>query len=72
MSAMMARQGYWVQLEQSHMHLGMNKARIATGRFFHATIKEMQYMFNKPCTDVDDETNWAVELNGQTIVKVAI
>ena len=33
MSATMARQGGWVQLEQSYMHLVLNMAKMAKGVF---------------------------------------
>jgi len=41
MSATMARQGGWVQLEQSNMRLALNIAKMAKGGFLNAAMKEM-------------------------------
>jgi len=48
MSATMARQGGRVQLEQSHMHLALNLAKMAKGGFSHVAIEESQYLIKKP------------------------
>jgi len=40
MSANMARQGVWVQLEQSGMHLALNIAKMAKGGFWWAGMLE--------------------------------
>jgi hypothetical protein len=48
----MARQGDCVQLEQSDMHLAMNRAKMAKGGFSHAAMKETQYVINKPSAEV--------------------
>jgi len=40
MSAIMARQGGWVQLEQFDMRLALNLAKMAKGGFSRAAIGE--------------------------------
>jgi len=40
MTATMAREGGWVQLEQSDMSLALNMAKMAKGGFSHAAIEE--------------------------------
>jgi len=42
MSATMARQGGWVQLEQSDMRLALNMAKMAKGGFSRTAIEETQ------------------------------
>jgi len=42
MSATMARQGGWVQLEQSNMRLVLNMAKMAKGGILRAAIEETQ------------------------------
>jgi len=47
MSAMMARQGGRVQMEQSDMCLALNMAQMANGGFSRARIQEKQYLIKK-------------------------
>jgi len=47
MSATMARQGDRVQLEQSHMCLALNMAKMAKGGFSRAVIEEIQPLIKK-------------------------
>jgi len=44
MSATMARQGGWVQLEQSDMRLALNLAKMAKDGFSRAIIEETQQL----------------------------
>ena len=46
MSSTMARQGGWVQLEQSNMRLALYMSDLAKGGFSRATIEEMQYLID--------------------------
>jgi len=41
MSATMARQGGWVQLEQSNMRVALSMAKMAKRRFPRAAMEEM-------------------------------
>ena len=52
MSATMARQGGWVQLEKSDMRLPLNMAKIAKGGFWRAAIEGTQQLFKKPRAEV--------------------
>ena len=72
MSATMARQGGWVQLEQSDMHLALNMAKMAKGGFSTGAIEEMQYLIKFPCATVRDEKWWGVEFPRHRMVKAAI
>jgi len=72
MSATMARQGGWVQLEQSDMCLAINMAQMAKGRFSRTTIEEMQYLIKKPRATVREETKRGVEFPGHNKVMAAI
>jgi len=42
MSATMARQGGWVKLEQSNMHLALNMAKMAKGGFLRTAVEKMK------------------------------
>jgi hypothetical protein len=44
MSATIARQGGWVQLEQSNMRLALKMAKMAQGEFTPTAMKETQYL----------------------------
>jgi len=46
MSAMIARQGGRIQLEQSNMCLAMNMATVANGGISSAAMQESQYLIN--------------------------
>jgi len=48
----MARQGGWVQLEQSDICLVLNMAKMAKGGFLCTTIEKTQYLVNKFRTKV--------------------
>jgi hypothetical protein len=64
MSSTMARQGGWVQLEQSDMRLALNMAKMAEEGFSRATIEEMKYLIKKPRTEVREEKKRGVEFPG--------
>ena len=72
MFATMARQGGWVQLEQSDMRLTLNLAKMAKGGFSRATIGETQCLIMKPCVEVREEKKWYVEFPRHRKVKAAI
>jgi len=72
MSAIMARQGGRVQLEQSDMRLALNMSKMAKGGFSHATIEEMQQLIEKPRVKVREEKKRGVEFPGYKKVKAAI
>jgi hypothetical protein len=54
MSDTMVRQGGWVQLEQSDMHLALNMAQMAKGGFSRATIEETQQLIKKRRAEVQE------------------
>jgi len=72
MSATMARQGGWVQLEQSDMRLVLNMAKMAKEGFLRAAIEQTKYLVNKPRAKVRVEKKWGVEFPGHNKVKAAI
>jgi len=72
MSATMARQGGRVQLEQSDVCLGLNKAKMAKEGFSHAAIEETKYLIRKPHAEVREEKKWGVEFPAHKQVKAAI
>jgi len=45
MSETMAKQGGWVQLQQSDMRLALNMAKMAQGGFSRVAIEETQQLF---------------------------
>jgi hypothetical protein len=59
-SATMARQGGWVQLEQSNMRLALNIAKMAKGGFLGATIAEPQHLIEKPHAAIEPMQMWGV------------
>ena len=63
MSATMARQGGWVQLEQSNMCLALDIAK-SKGGFSCAAIEGIQYHINTPPTEVREEKKRGVEFDG--------
>jgi len=71
MSATIARQGGRVQLEQSDMRLPMNVAKMAKGGFWHAAIKEMHDVIEKPHAEVRQETMRGFEIHGHQKVTAA-
>jgi len=72
MSATMARQGGWVQLEQSDMHLTLNMAKMANGGFSLAGIEQMQQLINKHRAEVWEEKKRGVVFPGHNKVQAAI
>jgi len=72
MSATMARQGGWVQLEQSAMHLALNMAKKANGGFSRATTEEIRYLIYRPLVEVLKEKKWGVEFPGHVKVNGVI
>jgi len=56
MSATMARQEGWVQLEQSDMHLTLNMATMAKGGYLLAAIEETQHPIKPLCAELQQET----------------
>jgi len=72
MSATIARQGGWVQLEQADMHLALNMAKMAKEGFSHAKMEEMKHLIKKPQADVQEEKKQGVEFPGHIQVNAAI
>jgi len=65
MSATMARQGVWVHLELSNMHLRLNIAKIAKEGFSFNVIEKTQYLGMKPHTEVQEERQQGVVFSGR-------
>jgi len=55
MSATMAREGGWVQLEQSDMRLALNMAKMAKGGVSRSAIEKTQFLIKKPWAAVRQE-----------------
>jgi len=72
MSATMARQGGQLQIEQSHMHLALNMAKMAKKGFLHTAIEETKYQIMEPSAEVREEKMRGVESPGHKEVKTAI
>jgi len=72
MSATMARQGGWVQLEQSDMRLALNMAKMAKWGFSSAAIEETQQLIKKPRAEVREAKKRGVEFAGHNKLKAAI
>jgi len=72
MSAAMARQGGWVQLEQSDMRLALNMSKMAKGGLSQASLEETQQLIKKPGAQVREEKKRGVESPGHNKVKAAI
>jgi len=72
MSATMARQGGWVQLEQSDMCLALNMAKMAKGGFSRDTIEETQQENKKSRTEVREEKKWGILFPRNNKLKAAI
>ena len=72
MSATMARQGDWVQLELSDMHLPLSVAKLAKGGFSCSGIGETQYRLNNPQATVQKEMLRGVEISGHKHVMAAM
>jgi len=72
LSATMARHGGRVQLEQSDMRMGLNKAKMATGWFLRGTIEETNYLIKEPRAEAQEEMKQGVESPGHTSMKAAM
>jgi len=72
MTGTMARQRGRVQLEQSDIHLALNMAKMANEGFLRAVIEETQYLFTKPCAEVQEEKKLGVVFPGHKMVRAAI
>jgi len=68
MSAIMAKQGGWVQLELSNMHLAYKKAEIAKEGFSCATMEEMQYQIKQLCSKLQEQEKRSIEFSGHQMV----
>jgi hypothetical protein len=71
-SATMARQEVWVQLELSDMCLVWNTADMAKEGCLQAAVEKTQYVIIYPCPVVWEEQKWCVEQPGNKQVKAAI
>jgi len=72
MSATMARQGGHVQLEQSHICLALNMAKMAKGGFWRTAIPETQQLIMKPRVEVQEMKKRGVGFPVNRKVKAAI
>jgi len=72
MSATMARQGGWVQLEQSGKCLALTMAKMAKGEFSLAAIEETEQVIKKPRAKGQQEKKGGVEFPGHKKVKAAM
>jgi hypothetical protein len=72
MSATMARQAGWEQLEQSDMRLALNMVKMANGRFSCIAIVEAQQLIKKPRAEVREEKARGVDFPGHQKVKAAM
>jgi hypothetical protein len=71
MSAMMARQGGRVPLEQSNIRLAFNMAKMAKGGCSRAALQVTQYVIKIPCAEVREEKKRGVQFPGHNNVKAA-
>jgi hypothetical protein len=72
MSATMAREGGWVRLEQSDMHLALNMGKMAKEGFLCTSMKETKYPIKKPYAELREEKKRCVEFPGHRKVKAVI
>jgi len=72
MPATMAKQGGWVQLEQSGMRLVLNLANMAIRGYSRAGIEEIQQLFMKHHTKVWEEKQRGVVFPEHNTLKAAI
>jgi len=72
MSSTMARQGGWVQLEQSNMRLALYMSDMAKGGFSRATIEEMQYLIDNHRRKVSEEKKRGVVFLGHRMANAGI
>jgi hypothetical protein len=68
----MARQGGWVELEQSNMCHALNMAKMANGGFWRAATHETQQIIKKPRAKVCEVKTQGVEFPGHQKVKAAM
>jgi hypothetical protein len=68
----MARQGGWVQLEQSNISLALNMAKMAKGAFSRTAIEERQQLIKKHHAEVREEKKPRAEFPGHNKVKALI
>jgi hypothetical protein len=68
----MAKQGGWVQLEQSLMQLGLTMPKIAKGGFSDAVIEEKQQLNIKPGSKDREGKKRGVKFAGHQKVKAAV
>jgi len=64
MSATIARQRGWVQLEQSDMRLALNMAKMSKGGFLGTTIEQTESLMKKSLAEEWEEKEWGVQLPG--------
>jgi hypothetical protein len=72
MSATMAKQGGWVQLEESDMRVALHMAKMAKEGFLRATLEETKYLINTPRAKVREEKKRGVEFPRNKKVKAPI
>jgi len=72
MSAIMARQGSRVQLEQSDMRLALNMAKMAKRGFSCTARQEAHFLNKEPCAEVREEKMRGVEFHGYMEVQAAM
>jgi hypothetical protein len=72
MSVTMARQGGWVQLEQSDMHLALNMVKLANRGYLRAAIEETKRLIKKPGAEVWEQTKRGVDFPRHQKVKAAM
>jgi hypothetical protein len=72
MPATMAKQGGWVQLEQSGTHFALNLTNMPIGGYSRAGIKETQQLFKKHHTKVREEKKRGVVFLEHNMLKAAI
>jgi hypothetical protein len=68
----MAREGGWVRLEQSDMHLALNMGKMAKEGFLRTAIEETKYLIKKPHAELWEEKKRFVEFPGHKKVKAVI
>jgi len=71
-SAIVARQGCPVKLEQSDMRLALNIAKLAKAGFLPTAIEETQYLHKKPRAKVHKEKKRQVGFTGHKAVMAVI
>jgi len=72
MSAIMARQGGRLQLEQSDMRLALNMVKMDKEGFSRAAIEETKYLIKKARAEVPEDKKRGFEFPGHKEGKAAI